>query len=82
MTLDLCPAYGRAILGDFQIGSMRRGHRRIGRARDSMSLGLVLDLLPRLRVVESMGMGLGMGVRRMFPTLVRKLRHGPLCEGG
>ena len=23
----------------------------------------------------------GVGIRRMFPTLVRKLRHGPLCEG-
>lgn len=26
-------------------------------------------------------MGVGVGIRRMFPTLVRKLRHGPLCEG-
>lgn len=25
-------------------------------------------------------MGVGVGIRRMFPTLVRKLRHGPLCE--
>lgn len=25
--------------------------------------------------------GVGVGIRRMFPTLVRKLRHGPLCEG-
>jgi hypothetical protein len=63
-------------------------HRRIGRARDRWLL------LLELRMVESMGvgglcvsigigtvMGMSMGVRRMFPSLVRKLRHGPLCEG-
>lgn len=91
MPPDLRLAYDRAFLGEVQLRCMRRRHRRIGRASNSswVSLILILSLLLllELRVVESMGMGMrisidaGMGTRRIFPSLVRKLRHGPQCQG-
>lgn len=78
----LGPAYGRAVLGKVQLGSVCRRHRRIGRTRGRVGFTPVLRLLLRLRVRMVVRVGPGMGIRRMFPSLGRKLRHGPLCVGG
>lgn len=69
MAPDLRPAYGRAVLGIVKLGCLRGRHRRVGRTRDRACLLLVLSLLLSLKTVVSVGAG--MGVRRMFPSLLR-----------
>lgn len=44
-------------------------------------LVVVRMVRPLRRLMGGARVGVGVGIRRMFPTLVRKLRHGPLCEG-
>lgn len=55
------------------------------RVRLRLELGVRLVVVEMVRPLRwLMGgarVGVGVGIRRMFPTLVRKLRHGPLCEG-
>lgn len=53
------------------------------RLRLEMGVRLVVVKMvrPLRRLMGGARVGVGVGIRRMFPTLVRKLRHGPLCEG-
>ena len=45
-----------------------------------MRLVVVKMVRPLRWLMVGARMRVGVGIRRMFPTLVRKLRHGPLCE--
>lgn len=56
---------------------------RVVRMRLETGVRLVVKMVRPLRwLMGGARMGrVGVGIRRMFPTLVRKLRHGPLCEG-
>lgn len=44
-----------------------------------ISIGIVIVIA--IGTGPDPGTGTGKGVRRMFPSLVRKLRHGPQCRG-
>lgn len=86
--VNLSAAYSRAVLGIVELGCTGGRHRSIGRAGGRMALvlseRLVLKMVRPLLMCLMGGVrvgGVGVGIRRMFPTLVRKLRHGPLCEG-
>lgn len=72
-------ALGGPIVCDWLRMRMRMGWRRrmLPRAAGlGMGLGMV-EVAEVAAVVEVVGV---VEVGRMFPTLVRKLRHGPLCE--
>lgn len=51
------------------------------RLKLGVRLVVVKMVRPLRRLMGGARVGVGVGIRRMFPTLVRKLRHGPLCEG-
>lgn len=91
--VNLSAAYGRAVLCIVELGCTRGRHRSVGRAggrvalvlrvRLRLEMGMMRVFLVRvvrpLRwLIEGVRVRVGVGIRRMFPTLVRKLRHGPL----
>lgn len=77
---DVCPAYGRAVLGIVTIMIVEVGGGRDGSV-GKVVWGMIVRnwswLRARMGIKERLG---AVEVGRIFPTLVRKLRHGPLCK--